>query len=362
LSVAAFSRTTGWNRLSPFWQAQLLGWSLFAIVEVVNLRAMFHDLSTALARTGVVVVCLALISTVMSRFYVVRRVDRMLTARTVGWVTLLSVGGGALLAALVAGVGPRLGWLLPGRHGFDQFLFPFTHFTIVLAGWSLCYFWIRAEAAEQAEHKRALHAETEVLRAELEKLRLQLEPHFLFNALNGVAEEIPEHPAEALAMLRDLTAYLRHSLDGIHQTAMSVEAEVAGTSAYLRVQKARFGDRLRVTLSVDPLATSHRIASFLLQPLVENAVKHGRRETGLDLVIDIRAAGESLRIEITNSGSLRGSTSPPQRRRGIGLDNVRRRLALHYPGRHQFSLTERSGATTLVVATLVLDGPPCSEP
>jgi LytS/YehU family sensor histidine kinase len=286
----------------------------------------------------------------------------MLTARTVGWATLLSVGGGAAVATLVAGIGPRMGWSLPGRDGFDQFLFPFTHYAIVLVGWSLCYFWIRAEVAEQAEHKRALHAETEVLRAELEKLRLQLEPHFLFNALNGVAEEIPEHPAAALVMLRDLTAYLRHSLDGIHQTIVSVEAEVAGTSAYLRVQKARFGDRLRVTLSVDPAATSHKIASFLLQPLVENAVKHGRRETGLDLAIDVRAAGERLCIEIANSGSLRGSTSPPQRRRGIGLDNVRRRLALHYPGRHQFSLTERAGAATPVIATLTLDGPPCSEP
>ncbi|HSI00224.1 MAG TPA: histidine kinase [Reyranella sp.] len=362
MSVAAFSRTTRWNRLSPFWQAQLLGWTLFAIVEVVNLRAMFHELPIALSRTAVVVGCLALISTGMRRVYAVRRVDRMLTARTVGWVALLSVGGGAAVAALVAGIGARLGWSLPGRDGFDQFLFPFTHYTILLAGWSLCYFWIRAEAAEQAEHKRALHAETEVLRAELEKLRLQLEPHFLFNALNGVAEEIPEHPAAALAMLRDLTAYLRHLLDAIHQTVVSIEAEVAGTSAYLRVQKARFGDRLRVTLSVDPAAKSRQIASFLLQPLVENAVKHGRRETGLDLAIDIRTVGESLRIEIANSGSLRGSTSPPQRRRGIGLDNVRRRLTLHYPGRHRFSLSERSGSATPVIATLELDGPPCSEP
>src|SRR6185503_18002714 len=114
-------------------------------------------------------------------------------------------------------------------------------------------------------------------------------------------------------------------------------------------------------LSVDPAATSRRIASFLLQPLVENAVKHGRREAGLDLAIYIRAEGDALRIEIANSGSLRGSISPPQRRPGIGLENVRRRLALHYPGRHQFSLTERTagatataGATTVAGATLVI--------
>ena len=76
--------------------------------------------------------------------------------------------------------------------------------------------------AEQAEHQHAVRAEAEALRAELEELRLQLDPHFLFNALNGVAEEIPERPAAALAMLRDLTAYLRHSLDGINQTVVTV--------------------------------------------------------------------------------------------------------------------------------------------
>jgi LytS/YehU family sensor histidine kinase len=141
---------------------------------------------------------------------------------------------------------------------------------------------------------------------------------------------------------------------------VSVEAEVTGTAAYLRVQKARFGDRLRINLTLDPAAAPRKIASFLLQPLVENAVKHGRRETGLDLAIDIRTAGDTLSIEIENSGSLQGSTSPPMRRPGIGLENVRRRLALQYPERHQFDLSECTLAPNRVVATLVLEGEPCS--
>jgi hypothetical protein len=367
VSVAVFSRTVGvlsaaWDRVPGFWQAQAVGWGLFGLIDLVNLQLLYHDQFIALARTTVIVACLVLMSTAMRHVYARHRIENMLSPWAVASAALLSMAGGAAVASLIYFIGPRLGWTIPGRGDIDSFFFPFTHYTISLAGWSLCFFWIRAEVAEQAEHKRALRAETEVLRAELEKLRLQLEPHFLFNALNGVAEEIPEHPAAALAMLRDLTAYLRHSLDGIHQTLVSVDAEVGGTAAYLRVQKARFGDRLRVTLSVDPNAKTRKIASFLLQPLVENAVKHGRRETGLDLVIDIRAAGEGLRVEIANSGSLRSSTSPPQRRPGIGLDNVRRRLALHYPGRHQFGLTERTGAVTTVIATMTLEGPPCSEP
>src|SRR5215467_4197862 len=114
--------------------------------------------------------------------------------------------------------------------------------------------------------------------------------------LNGVAEEIPEHPAAALAMLRDLTAYLRHSLDGIHRTVTTVETEVAGLSAWLRVQQARFGERLKVSLDVDSAAAERPIASFLLQPLVENAVKHGRRDEGLTVTIAVGATDQGLRI------------------------------------------------------------------
>jgi LytS/YehU family sensor histidine kinase len=223
---------------------------------------------------------------------------------------------------------------------------------------------------EQIEHKRAMAAEAEALRAELEELRLQLDPHFLFNALNGLAEEIPEHPAVALAMLRDLAACLRHSLDGIHQTVVTVEVEVGALAAYLRVQEARFGDRLRTKIHVDRDAASRRIASFLLQPLVENAFKHGRRENGLDLGIDIRSAGEALRIEIENSGALGGRNDSRRGRPGIGLANMRRRLALHYPDRHQFTLSERSAETrgdsgvatgeSRVIVTLMLQGEPRS--
>ena len=149
-----------------------------------------------------------------------------------------------------------LDWTIPHWGPLEEVVIPLIHYFLALGGWSLCYFWIHAEMAEQAEHRHAVRAEAEALRAELEELRLQLDPHFLFNALNGVAEEIPEHPTAALAMLRDLTAYLRHSLDGINQTVVTVDTEVGGLSAYLGVQKARFGERLKTTIHVEPAAAS----------------------------------------------------------------------------------------------------------
>ncbi len=342
-----------------FWRAQIAGWGLFAIVDVVNLRLLYHDFPIALSRATLIVICLVAISTAMSKFYASRRFGSALTPRAIAWILLLSVGGGTVVSALVFVLREYAGWALPGRDALDDFVFPLTHYSIMLAGWSICYFWIFTEIAEQAEHRHAISAEARALRAELEELRLQLDPHFLFNALNGVAEEIPEHPDAALAMLRDLTAYLRYSLDGINQTVATVEAEIGGLAAYLRVQQARFGDRLRITLVPDPSASPRRIASFLLQPLVENAIKHGRREDGLDIGIAVRLVGDTLHVEITNTGALDGAAKP-RRRHGIGLDNVRRRLMLHYPERHDFTLRETGGVNGKVVATLALEGEPCS--
>ena len=349
-----------WARLPLFWRAQLSGWGLFAIVDVVNLRLLYHDFPIALSRATLILVCLVLISTGMARIYASRHLGNTLTRRAIAWIGVLSVGGGALVAGFIFAIREQVGWSLPSRDPLDEFVFPLTHYSIMLTGWSLCYFWFHAELAEQAEHRHAMAAEARALRAELEELRLQLDPHFLFNALNGVAEEIPEHPTAATTMLRDLTAYLRYSLDGINQTVATVEAEVGGLSAYLRVQRARFGDRLRVTLQIEPAAEPHRIASFLLQPLVENAIKHGRREDGLDVSIDIRLVGETLHVEIANTGTLDTKARPHRHHQAIGVANVRRRLALHYPDRHRFTLRESEAAGGKVVATLELEGEPCS--
>ncbi len=350
-----------WNGLPVFWRLQIVGWGLFSIIDIVNQQLIYNDFSIAIARTTLVIACLVLISTGMRAVYGSQPLANKLNLRSAAWLALLSLGGAGFIATLMLAGRALLGWLNAGRDPLDDFVLPWTHYSIALAAWSLCYFWVYAEIAEQAEHRHAVRAEAEALRAELEELRLQLDPHFLFNVLNGVAEEIPDRPAAALAMLRDLTAYLRHSLDGINHTVVTVEAEVGGLSAYLRVQQARFGDRLRTRLSMDPEAASRRIASFLLQPLVENAVKHGKRDNGLDVAIAIRTVGDALHVEIENTGSLDGAAGARRRRPGIGVENVRRRLALHYPARHSFTLADRGPGLNKVVATLVLEGDPCGS-
>lgn len=354
-----------WNGLPIFWRIQIVGWGLFAVADLIGQRMLYQSYAIACLRTAIVTACLVAMSTAMRPVYAERAATNRVTAGTIGLIVLLSLLGGTIIATAIVLVHQRVSWIVPPEHrGLEEFLLPQIHYFFALAGWSLAYFWIHAEVAEQGERRRAVHAEAEALRAELEELRLQLDPHFLFNALNGVAEEIPEHPQAALAMLRDLTAYLRHSLDGIDHTVVKVEAEVGGLTAYLGVQRARFGDRLRAALHLEPAAASRRIASFLLQPLVENAIKHGRREQGIDLRIAIGLAGNALHVVIENNGTLAPLKAASHRHRpGIGLQNVRRRLALHYPERYRFDLSETGEAPEdkKVVASLVLEGEPCGS-
>jgi LytS/YehU family sensor histidine kinase len=357
-----------WNRVPGFWRAQIGGWGLFALLDVVNFKVTFYDsLHVSLLMALFVAPSLVLISTGLREVY--RRVLRHedVTARSLVVMGLGSVVAAMAIVALLIAIHFVTGLPLPEGTLVENGLIAVIHYVLAFAGWSLCYFWVRAEMDEQREHRHAVQAEAEALRAELARLRVQLDPHFLFNALNGLGEEIAENPEAALGMLRDLVAYLRHSLASIDQTVVTVYAEILAITAYLRVQRARFGKRLQVAVHADGGAHARRIASFLLQPLVENAIKYGRRDDVLVVSLAVRSEGDTLHITVENTGAL----VPPsdERRRGrpaIGLENVRKRLELHYPGRHRFELTQFSDDPATrpqdnrVIATLALEGEPCS--
>lgn len=364
---AAIETTEGWwKRIPGFWSAQGIGWGLFVLFDFVDRLLLDRYLTrdtVSFAVMVTVVIAPALVALSMGLRAVYARQDRSQgLMRSCAVVILSSLAASAVMVAVLSGLHAASETADLGR---DPLVLPLVRYFLAFLGWSLAYFWIQAERARLEEQRSAAMAQAMALEAEIEKLRLQLDPHFLFNALNGVTAEIPRHPEAALVMLRDLTAYLRHSLTGIHQPVVTVAAEVEGLSAYLRVQQARFGKRLHATLEVDPAVSAHRIASLLLQPLVENAVKYGRRGDERHVRIDIGAARDGLRIEIENAGTLAPSGERLRLRPPLGLENLRRRLDLQYPGRHHFVLKQRDDTATgegqgpSVVALLILEGEPC---
>ncbi|PZQ62549.1 MAG: hypothetical protein DI570_10275 [Phenylobacterium zucineum] len=168
-------------------------------------------------------------------------------------------------------------------------------------------------------------------RAQLLALRYQINPHFLFNAHNAVLSLIAQGEAKKAGdTLRHLSTFLRTTLEMDPVAPVTLEKEVALTRLYLKVEQVRFPTRLRLRVDISPAAAVVEAPSLILQPLVENAVKHGvQRSSGLTTVT-LTAAVEAgrLRIEVRNDGE--GAPAPPPPGLGVGLENVRARLALVY--------------------------------
>ena len=192
----------------------------------------------------------------------------------------------------------------------------------------------------------AAYAETR-----LKMLSTQLQPHFLFNALHAVSELIHEDANRASIMVARLGDFLRHALESSQQPWVSVATEIAGLEAYLAVQQARFRDRLRIRIAIDPAAAALTIPSMLLQPLAENAIDHGRAgpSAALDVSVAATVAGERLHFKIRNSTpQLATALSPDQYRKG--LNNVEFRLRAAYAGSAWLTIGPGSDGGT--IATL----------
>jgi hypothetical protein len=206
----------------------------------------------------------------------------------------------------------------------------------------------RYRAAQLTARERLRTALTE---AQLHALRQQLRPHFLFNTLNTLLpliEENPELARNTVYMLGDL---LRLNLKTEPEQSIALETEIDMLERYLAIERMRFGERLSVSFEIDPEVRQARVPTFLLQPLVENAIKHGIGRNPGSESISLKARRENgrLKIEIVNDGIGPASSRSPDRH-GIGLKNTRERLALLYGSNHLFDLALTNGSATLSIA------------
>jgi sensor histidine kinase YesM len=180
----------------------------------------------------------------------------------------------------------------------------------------------------QQERIRRLSKEKEALEANLKLLQAQIEPHFLFNTLSNILSLIDTNPGQAKAMLVDLIHYLRTSLSRTRHDLITLNQEIEIIEAYLNILKIRMGERLRFRIEIPDSLKEQPFPPMLLQPLVENAVKHGLEPQiqGGEILIKIGEKDGLVRAEIIDSG-IGFSTSSES---GVGLINVRERLRLLY--------------------------------
>ena len=196
------------------------------------------------------------------------------------------------------------------------------------------------ERLRQIDRDESAAAKLAEEKASLEMLRYQLNPHFLFNALNSFPGLVAEQPAAASQMALSLGEFCQRMLKQRGEEKQRVREEFAMLEAYLGVEKIRWGDSLDVEIRADPIALEAEIPAFLLLPLVENAIKHGGATT--PGVLRIRLVAErdrdSLRFEVANSGIFSHSPAVGVVSTSLGLENIHRRLARYYPDAHTFAL------------------------
>jgi hypothetical protein len=183
----------------------------------------------------------------------------------------------------------------------------------------------------QREELRTARLSAAYGNARLGMLSAQLQPHFLFNSMHVITELVNVEPNRATEMLVHLGEFLRHALETSKQPWASVGSEISGLKAYLALQEARFGERLRVDIVVDPATTLHFIPALLLQPLVENAIEHGRggQNEPLFVQISVDQLGNHIHIVISNSMPKLASVLS-EAAYGYGLQNVVTRLKAAY--------------------------------
>jgi len=216
--------------------------------------------------------------------------------------------------------------------------------TMVLYLWTFCLaltvIWAaglsrRAEATEARAEKaeaEAARAEADAVRAEAAALRLQLNPHFLFNTLNSISSLVTLGRKErAETMIQSLGDFLRASLHADPMADVSLAEEIETVDGYLAIESVRFGDRLAIEIEVAPGLSEAKVPNFILQPLVENAVKHGvaAARGPASLTVSATGTGDTLVLAVVNTRET-GSSVETQPGTGIGLANIRQRLAIRY--------------------------------
>lgn len=227
--------------------------------------------------------------------------------------------------------------------------------------WSWLIYWLIVGAWQAYRYyKHYLSSELRMERLErrfsearLNALRTQLDPHFLFNALNTISSQVERDPKLARAMIEHLGLLLRLSLDSKDRQEVSLADEIAFLDHYLAIQKIRFGDHLKIDIRIPPEVERAAVPSLVVQPLVENAIRHGisRRSAGGTVVVSAARLADCLEIRVLDDGVGPPSGWTLENSSGVGLSVTRERIAALHPGgaSHFYVHRRATGGTEAVI-------------
>lgn len=340
------------SKRQAYWFCQIFGWGAFVVYEIVNLLGLgFFTWTTALMMF--LAAPLGIGITHAYRSVLLRR--RVLEMPFMQMAFLAFIAVFALSVVLFAGL-TLIAGLVQGS--YNQAELSANYIFMSVLNWSRYIFvWVLIyhlfglmERVNQSQVER-LASENQLKNVELQNLKAQLNPHFLFNALNSVkalTHSDPRRAGDAVMLLSDL---LRYSLNYEKQSLVPLSDELAVTRDYLALEKIRFNRRLEYVLDIDPAAEKWPIPPILLVTLAENAIKHGIAQSVQGGFVQIRAylENDKMRLEVCNTGHY----APNPERQGIGLVNIRRRLDMLFSGKAVFDLNNNIEQNTVTAAVQI---------
>jgi len=345
------------NQPNLFWAFHLGGWVLWGVVgKYLYTATMLEEVAPSYAAYVAVITVIGMFISLTLRY-----LYRLLWNRAI-WIQATGLVGGSALAGLLwlkIRSYIYMGWIEKAKdmeawyeklgdaaeiYSKVSFVESNSGSITVMLAWSALYFAIKSYRIFQDVRESALKSAAMAHEAQLKMLRYQLNPHFLFNTLNSISTLVLEQNTElANRMVTKLSSFLRYSLDNDPMQKITLQQELQALQLYLDIEKVRFEERLSLQIDVEEPARNALIPSLLLQPLIENAIKHGiaQAEDGGHLRISARVFAGDLLIELSDDGpgcELVDGHIPEAS--GVGLANTRERLATIYGSEHSIKLSQ----------------------
>jgi sensor histidine kinase YesM len=336
------SRKGNWSDKKRYWISQISGWSIFTLVNLIIILAIekysWQNLIIYL------IICISgLLSTHFYRRYIKKNnwvslpIKKLLPR-----VLLASLIIGTVIYILAFGSDYALGQFKSDEFKIASPLAGVINLSGVIAIWSLIYFSVHYFQNYKRAEIESYIWEAAVKDYELKTLKSQLNPHFIFNALNSIRALIDEDPKSAQSAVTKLSNILRYSLKMERSETVSLDEEMQTVEDYLSLEEMRLEERIKYRISIDPNSSKMEIPPMMIQTLVENGIKHGiaKRTNGGELLVATRLENSSLHINITNTGQLEEDLL--KQSNGFGISNTKQRLNLIYGDNAKFEIKNNS--------------------
>lgn len=326
---------------SYYWWCQILGWGFWAILNIVVISTIRKDLSHGFFLSWFfwVITCIGvthLLRTLILRLnWLNYKLDRLIIR------ILVAVSASGLLITAIMGLFNMLLKFEKDHTFFHVSRFLGASFLVLL--WIMIYFLYHYFQKEQQYNMDKLRLEAVVKDLELRNIKNQLNPHFIFNALNSIRALVDENPQRARTAITELSNILRSSMQAEKMETVSLENELSIVKDYLALEHIRFEERLLVSYDIDPETLELPVPPMMLQTLVENAIKHGISKSvhggNIEIHSHLRNDGTTHELLILNTGTL----PEEQNEKGFGLHSTRQRLELLYKDQATFAISNLNG-------------------